>query len=224
MNTRSGTIWLVVMAGVALCSLPVVAEEPSPTVVQGAAGTGQEPTRTPIVIDNETLRKYADQGRVTTVERPPASSGVYGSTRELAGGMGGVPPSDDAAKRAYWRGLYEQQLRLVQSLQQQIAVLDREIPGLWRDFYARDDPMYRDGVIKPKLDEALTRRNQMEEQLNQERARLPKIREDARLDGAQPGWFRGLERPEAAGQEDDAPAKPRLPSDFDVEVVEPDET
>jgi hypothetical protein len=219
------TRWVVIMVGAALWWLPVGADEPSPTAVQSAASSTQKSTRTPIVIDNETLRKYAEQGTVTMVERPSSSQGVGGSAGELAGGMGRDAAGNDAAKMLYWRALYQKQLQLVRSLEQQIAVLDREIPGLWRDFYARDDPMYRDGVIKPKLDEALARRTRMEEQLNEERARLPKIREDARRDGAQPGWFRGLDQPAPSNEEGDTgQAKPRLPSDFDVEVVKPDDT
>lgn len=216
---------VLIVAGMASWCSAVAADEPSPTPVLGTASSGQKPTRTPIVIDNETLRKYSDQGHVTTVERPASPSSLQtGSGTALAGGMGRESDSSEAAKRRYWRTLYEQQLRLVQSLEQQIEILDREIPGLWRDFYARDDPMYRDGVIKPKLDEALVRRGELEEQLNEERAKLPKIREDARRDGAKPGWFRGLDKPAPVDQDQDRPPEPRLPSDFDVEVVEPDET
>ncbi len=216
---------LLVMVGAALWCLPVIADEPTPTPVQGAAAsTHQRPTRTPIVIDNETLRKYADQGRITSVERQPSSRAAQSGATGLAGGMGRNPDGDDAAKRLYWREMYQQQLDLVQTLERQVETLDREIPGLWRDFYARDDPMYRDGVIKPKLDEALARRNEMEEQLNEERERLPKIREDARRDGAQPGWFRGLDQPKPKHEDAESPPAARLPSDFDVEVVTPDGT
>ena len=214
---------LVAGFAVAFSTLPSIAEEPPPTPVPSVgAKIGEVPTRTPIVIDNETLRKYADQGRVTTVETQP--SRVSGGT-DLVGGFGTRTNGDEAAKRRYWRETYEQQLALVRSLERQIEILDREIPGLWRDFYARDDPMYRDGVIKPKLDEALARRSQMEGQLEAEREKLPKIRDAARRDGAQPGWFRGLDEPPIPPKEDTegSPAT-RLPSDFDVEVVGADDT
>jgi hypothetical protein len=226
MRSQSSTSrTLLVMVGAALWCLPVIADEPTPTPVQGAtASTQQRPTRTPIVIDNETLRKYADQGRITSVERQPSSRAAQSGATGLAGGMGRNPDGDDAAKRLYWREMYQQQLDLVQTLERQVETLDREIPGLWRDFYARDDPMYRDGVIKPKLDEALARRNEMEEQLNEERERLPKIREDARRDGAQPGWFRGLDQPKPKHEDVESPPAARLPTDFDVNVVEPDDT
>jgi hypothetical protein len=208
----------------ALSCLSVVADEPSPTPALGMAkADGQKPERTPIVIDNETLRKYADQGRVTSVERPSSSRASGTGVTALGGGMGRDSSNEDAAKRRYWRELYQQQLDLVQSLEQQIEILDREIPGLWRDFYARDDPMYRDGVIKPKLDEALARREQIEEQLGEEREQLPKIRENARRNGAQPGWFRGLDQPPPREEQADEPPDAALPSNT-VDAVGPDET
>jgi hypothetical protein len=208
----------------ALSCLAVVADEPSPTPVLSVAGSASpHPARTPIVIDNETLRKYANQGRVTSVERPSSSRASGAGVTALGGGMGKDSSNEDAAKRRYWRELYQQQLNLVRSLEQQIEILDREIPGLWRDFYSRDDPMYRDGVIKPKLDEALARRDRIEEQLGEERERLPKIREDARRDGAQPGWFRGLDQPPPGEEQADEPPAAALPSNT-VDSVGPDET
>jgi hypothetical protein len=190
------------------------------------------PTRkpTPIVIDNETLKKYADEGRITTVQTPRAgqTSQSFRSSSPPGQTYGGVPGGEDAReaeKRRYWRALYEKQLKLVRTLEQQIEVLNREIPGLWRDFYARDDPAYRDGVIKPKLDEALSRWERMTEQLENERAKLPKIREDARREGAKPGWFRGLDSPQTqAGKDDGAKDGTRLPTEFDVDVVTADDT
>jgi hypothetical protein len=139
--------------------------------------------------------------------------------------MPGGEDGREAEKRRYWRALYEKQLKLVHTLEQQIDVLNREIPGLWRDFYARDDPAYRDGVIKPKLDEALSRWERMTGQLENERAKLPKIREDARRDGAKPGWFRGLESPQTQKSEDDEAGNgTRLPTEFDVDVVTVDDS
>ena len=73
-----------------------------------------------------------------------------------------------------------------------IEELDKEIPALWNQFYSWDDPAYRDGVIKVKLDRALARRKELEERLAVEEEALPKILDEARRDGALPGWFRGL--------------------------------
>ena len=74
-----------------------------------------------------------------------------------------------------------------------------DIEVMQQDFYSRDDPAYRDGVIKPQLDAALKKREQIEEQLREAEPKLDKIKEDARKDGGQPGWFRGLEPPPPPG-------------------------
>jgi hypothetical protein len=122
-----------------------------------------------IVITNENLSEYAAKGGLTTAtgtegtgtnRRPIHQSG------SASGAPVTVPPSGDTAReeerKRYWRSLYERQLNLVADIKHQIQVLDYEIPGLWRDFYSRDDPAYRDGVIKPKLDQALARSEQLE--------------------------------------------------------------
>ena len=51
-------------------------------------------------------------------------------------------------------------------------------------------------MIKPKLDEAMARRQKLETDLQEAQAKLSKIQEDARRDGAQPGWFRGFDKPQ----------------------------
>jgi hypothetical protein len=148
-----------------------------------------------IVITNENLSDYADKGSVTAVSGADTSSRrpVRDPLKvEL------VPPSDSGhtdERRRYWQNEYKRQTELVASLRNQITVLDGEIPGLWRDFYAWDDPMYRDGVIKPKLDAAMARRQGMEEQLVSAEAKLSEIKDQARRDGAEPGWFRGISAP-----------------------------
>ena len=163
------------------------------------------PTRTPIVITNENLADYAAQGHITSVDtatsskqqqrRPVHQSASEGGTKRVGDAVADAPQMAADEKKNYWRSRYQQQLDLVASIEEQIAILDREIPGLWRQFYAWDDPAYRDGVIKVQLDAALARSERLKEQLGTERARLDEILDEARREGAQPGWFRGLERP-----------------------------
>ncbi len=92
----------------------------------------------------------------------------------------------------YWQTEYKQQIDMITGIYTQIEVLDEQIPGLWRDFYSWDDPAYRDGVIKPKLDEALARRQKLEVDLQNGQTKLEEIKQQARRDGSEPGWFRGL--------------------------------
>lgn len=189
--------WVMVLA-------PTIgtASDPTPTPTLTPA-----PTRTPIVITNENLADYAAQGHVTSADsatskaatssqrRPVHRTGSDATTKRVDDAVADASRLANEEKRNYWRSRYEQQLDLVASIEEQIAILDREIPGLWRQFYAWDDPAYRDGVIKVQLDAALERSERLKAQLEVERANLAEIREAARKDGAQPGWFRGLDRP-----------------------------
>lgn len=149
----------------------------------------------PIVISNENLADYASQRELTT-----ASEKTQPSSRPIHRGTGaGIVKTPavsssgyDDERKMYWQGRYKQQLDLVESVKQQIQKLDYEIPGLWRDFYAWDDPAYRDGVIKPNLDSALARRDGLETQLRESEEELKQIKSSAREDGAEPGWFREI--------------------------------
>jgi len=154
-----------------------------------------------IVITNENLADYAARGSLTTAtgksetsksgRRPLTNPGT--TTGMVEAPSSAVAHTDE--RRRYWVGQYERQLQLIASIKNQIEVLDNQIPGLWRDFYAWDDPSYRDGVIKPKLDDALKRRERLEADLAVEEPRLAEIKTGARQDGGEPGWFRGISPP-----------------------------
>ena len=208
--TGRHTIIAVLIAGAAVAAASVVgADEPTPvpSATPGAAAATPTPTKKPIVITDENLQQYAERGSLTTAQpggQGAASTGgrpVHGGESGSAELGSGLPPvqlpadNSEDEKRRYWRELYERQVKLIEQLGLEIKDLDAAIPGLWNKFYAWDDPAYRDGVIKPELDRSLARRDEVEKQLETERARLPQIMDDARRDGASPGWFRDLPRP-----------------------------
>lgn len=177
--------------------------EPTPTATPTPAAT-----RTAIVITNENLADYAARGHLTAVETSSGGGSGAAARRPVhrAESDSNVRVTDavaDAAsvatdeKRQYWSRRYQQQLELVASIEEQIAILDREIPGLWRDFYAWDDPAYRDGVIKVQLDSALARSERLKTQLDIEKEQIKNIQNEARKAGAEPGWFRGIAPPTA---------------------------
>jgi len=151
----------------------------------------------PIVITNENLSSYAEKGSVTASSesdaakrRPVRDPLKVDPVAPIIPGQGNIDE-----RRRYWQNQYKSKIDLIASIRYQINVLDGEIPGLWRDFYAWDDPMYRDGVIKPKLDAATARRARLEEQLVEAEKSLSEIKNAARQDGAEPGWFRGIAEP-----------------------------
>ena len=202
-----------VMAGMisAVGALPSIAKTPTPTPTPGPGGGEKSLTDIaknielkggekgkPIVISNENLPDYASQRELTAAseKKKQAVRPIHGTGAQKV-----VTPSQTgpgAERKRYWQGKYKQQLELIAGVKRQIDILDYEIPGLWRDFYAWDDPAYRDGVIKPKLDSALAKRDALEERLRVEEPRLQEIKALAREDGAEPGWFREIAVPTAA--------------------------
>jgi len=152
-----------------------------------------------LVISNSSLSELAAQGSLTTTT---GTTGARSDSRryvdvdrisDQAGSEQGATGSlNDDQKRNYWRDRYSGQLQTVDAVKKRIGELDSEIPKLWNQFYAWDDPAYRDGVIKPNLDRALAESQQLKDRLPGEEAKLDQILEEARRDGAQPGWFRDL--------------------------------
>lgn len=207
--------------GLALCAGFLLLPSPDPAVAQESQSPSQAaaPTPTPrprtlgdlartlklrpplknagaksgvIVITDSNLQEYAAKGGLTTATGQPQQGRGQAA---LANAQQARASAEQEAKRKSWRSTYQRQAQLVSSIKTRIKKLDEEIPGLWRQFYAWDDPAYRDGVIKPKLDKALNERNTLAKRLPTEEAKLPEILEQARRDGAEPGWFRDLKGP-----------------------------
>lgn len=218
------TLRRLLLIGLAVAGAgPLVADDPTPTptptpsatptaaAVSGtlsdvAGGIKLNPAATGpdgnVVISDQNLGELAGKGRITEVTK----SGPQANRRQLAdvqGGEGagieGETPGhqDELEKKQHWQAVYGRQIDLLNDIAKQIEILDLEIPGLWRDFYAWDDPAYRDGVIKPRLDDALARREKLEGELQNGQAELDRIKDQARRDGAEPGWFRGFPPPPA---------------------------
>ncbi len=152
-------------------------------------GTG---TRS-VTITNENLSSYAEKGGITTAARPSSKPAPSTGGQVPGGGPGGGRREmGEEHKKQYWRNQYIRQKQLIEDLRRRIDELNSEIPALWNQFYARDDPSYRDGVIKPKIDRKLKEIEELKKRLPQEEKKLSEILEKARRDGALPGWFRDL--------------------------------
>jgi hypothetical protein len=214
---RTGIVVFAAMFGVAAAGGGDEEKSPTPTphpagektlsdVAKDKELKGKEDGKA-IVITNESISDYSEKGSLTTVNGTTVSKSgrepVRPTMKEDGTQITVVDAFDPALKederRQYWRSKYEQELNRIEAYRRLLDNLDSEIPGLWRDFYSRDDPAYRDGVIKPQLDAALKKREQIEGQLREAEPKLDKIKEDARKDGGQPGWFRGLEPPPPPG-------------------------
>lgn len=144
-----------------------------------------------IVITDKNLKEHAARGQLTFVEEAESETedGEISANEEADDLL-----EETAADEAYWR---ERVLRIRQSWREaidRIEALERRIAALRQDFYAEDDPFYRDSQIKPAWDRALE-----ELEASRRRARLAEedlalALEEGRRGGALPGWLReGLE-------------------------------
>ncbi len=156
----------------------------------------------PIHITNKNLVFLADGvnlTEVTTKLDPPinAEPSETGAPGVLHGDLVTPTGTDDSqavanVKREYWRNRYLAAKQELRDAESDLTFLDEEIPRLWTLFYSTDDPAYRDRVIKPKLDDAINRRETAVVRIEEKRSALPKILTDAQKDGALPGWFRDI--------------------------------
>lgn len=140
-------------------------------------------------IDNEAVKELA--------------KGVELTTSKASGPTGGVTMTSgfDESRKEYWQKAYASAVARIPELEKRVADLESEAARLQRDFYARDDPFYRDGVIKPAWDKALAQLAEAKKELESARGGPDQVLDAARREGAEPGWFR----------EPVAPARPARP-------------
>ncbi len=157
---------------------------------------GQPPEKSGVTIDNRSLVKGAEKGRVSTSKpvpshaRPvaPASTPVPSAPAAAAGAA-----SDGSATggtEAEWRQRAAQARKRVADDKSRVAELDAATKKLENDFYAWDDGQYRDRVIKPAWDRSRSDLETAKEQLAEAEKDLADLPESARKAGALPGWIR----------------------------------
>jgi hypothetical protein len=134
---------------------------------------------------------------ITNSNLPELSEGVV-----LTSGAGtslspsGLGEGNEQSQRLGWQNRYQQARGYASFLQDRLANLQAEVGRLERQFYAEDDPAYRDGVIKPAWDKALADIKKTQEELEKARSLPDQVRNEAMQHGAAPGWFRGLPEPQ----------------------------
>jgi hypothetical protein len=144
------------------------------------------PEGQPRVLTNQTVKQLAEGVQLTTTQ-----------------GNGGAayPPAGEAQenpRKAMWQQRYWAAVSRVAELEAEVKRLEGEASRLETDFYAHDDPAQRDGVIKPAWDRAVADLSKAKSDLAEARGKPEEVLNEARRDGALPGWFRGLDQPGAA--------------------------
>jgi len=154
------------------------------------------PANQPRVLTNASVKQLAEGVELTT--------GAGGSAQAAVAPLSNA---GDESKKAKWQQRYRAALDRVRNLEATVKSLETQVAGLERDFYGRDDAVYRDSVIKPAWDKALADLQKARADLETARKQPDEVITAARRDGALPGWFRGLDEtpPPAAGA---APARP----------------
>lgn len=143
------------------------------------------PANQPRVLTNATVKQLAEGVELTTGTVGPA--GPHGGAAvPLSGGS-------EEAKKTKWQQRYRAAVERVRKLEADVKNLEAQVAGLERDFYSRDDPVYRDSTIKPAWDKALSDLQKARVDLETALKQPDEVVNAARRDGALPGWFRGLD-------------------------------
>lgn len=119
------------------------------------------------------------------------SAGVELTTAKAQEGDSAPPMRNlEESRKRHWQKSYQDALKRGEAADARVAALQSEVARLQRDFYSRDDPAQRDGVIKPALDKALV--DLAAAQAEQETARKQPelVLAAGQREGALPGWFR----------------------------------
>lgn len=185
-----------------------------------------------IVLNDKTLKRYS-KGSITymeteTPEVPPTESEA-GDLEPAAGSLTEVGESTDASqppdeaeevwrKEQYWRALVLDIRVAWRDSIDRIAELETDIATLRRDFYAEDDPFYRDSQIKPAWDRALDELAASKRAAERHEAELEEAIGEGHRRGALPGWLR--EGIELEPTEEELAEVPQEEGEF-VEPTEP---
>ncbi len=154
----------------------------------GAAASPSE--KSGITIDNRSLVKNPDKGKVSTSALLPTRTPVAASqpaSPEPSADASGAPPTGGEAE---WQEIARRDRKAVADARARVAELSATASKLENDFYAWDDGQYRDRVIKPAWDRTLSDLDAAKRQLAEAEKNLADLPERARKAGALPGWIR----------------------------------
>jgi len=165
-------------------------------LVQAAKGAPSA-EKSGLTIDNRTLVKNADKGRVSTSRaiptpaRPaPAPTAAPAAAPTSARAPEPAEAGNPAGTEAEWKEIASKARKRVTDDKAKVAELEAATRKLENDFYAWDDGQYRDRVIKPAWDHSRTELETAKKELETAEADLADLPERARRAGALPGWIR----------------------------------
>jgi len=182
----------------------------APSLVEAAAAERERRKRTggaTVVIDDKNLADYADVPITIASEAAgaaPEEETVEQAERRLAAA---------AEAERYWRARVREQRLRWRNAVDAIARLEKRVGELRSQFYAEDDPYYRDSQIKPAWDLALAELGRYRGEVADAQVELANVLTEGRESGAMPGWLReGLE----LEPDQDAAGAPRRPEGLGI--------
>ncbi len=168
-------------------------------VVQAAhtARDGPAPEKGGVTIDNKSLVRSSEKGRLTTSRLAPTPVKAVAVRTPVptpaAAASASGPVSDGTAApttEAQWKEIAARARQRVVEDKSRVAELQAATKKLENDFYAWDDGQYRDRVIKPAWDRSRGDLDAAKQELAAAEADLADLPERARKAGALPGWIR----------------------------------
>jgi len=165
-------------------------------VVSAAHGTkaALPAEKSSLTIDNKSLVKNPQKGRVTTGRAQPTPARPNPAPAPAQAAATVAPAAAPAAHagngEAEWKEIAARARKRVTDDKARVAELEATTKKLENDFYAWDDGQYRDRVIKPSWDRSRTDLETARQELAEAEKDLADLPEKARKAGAQPGWIR----------------------------------
>jgi hypothetical protein len=183
-------------------------EAPPPRTLAEAAEAERrrrsQPGPAPVaVINDKNLADWAERGELTLAtpgeganpaevagDAAPAETGETAAAPSGAGAAGVSGVRDEA----YWRDRARELRESWRRAHDDVDELEKRVAELRWQFYAEDDPFYRDSEIKPQWDRALDDLRRAHEDVRRSQEQLDELMEEGQRAGALPGWLReGIE-------------------------------
>ena len=159
---------------------------------------GAPPEKSGVTINNRSLVKNAEKGRVSTSKpmptapRPAPAPAPTAVAQSAASAPATAAPdaSSTGGTEAEWKAIASKARKRVSDDKARVSELEAATKKLENDFYAWDDGQYRDRVIKPAWDKSRADLEAAKQDLVEAQKDLDDLPERARKAGAPPGWIR----------------------------------
>ena len=136
------------------------------------------------VIDNDMVLQLAEKGRIAAVA----------DSRPTVTDSKSLSPAAEGGIKKRWRAEHRRSVAAIHKLQQQVTKAEGEYQALKSQFFALRKEVQRIR-LRPRMETKAHQVKILQKNLQCALDGFSKVVREARLAGAQPGWFRDLPRP-----------------------------